>query len=179
MKLSKRPVFFILVIVFVTVQSILPSCTKEIIKEYIRTDTITQTIIQKDTVIIKDTALTVAILTAHPWKLQETKGLRGTTFVSYVRGAANNSETFDNEYIVFNADKTGLYMDHNGYPAPLTWDFANTGHTKLVYNANFILPGLTTITWDNISYKDGKLRYAQSWTQGTTKSHSYDIRIPR
>jgi hypothetical protein len=173
----------ILLFLFLSViQMSVSSCTKEVTRvdtlTVIKKDTIT--VIKKDTVTInKDTALTLQILTANPWKLQEYKGVVGGSNVYYLRGGTGNNVNYDNENIVFRADKTGTYYDNFNTPIPLTWDFADATNTKIIYTVQFISPGATVITWDNIVYKDRSLKYSQSWTQGTTNSHTYNVRIPK
>jgi hypothetical protein len=141
------------------------SCTKE------STDTIT--------VIQKDTTVNLQIITANPWKIQEIRGLRGTNkTLYYLRGATGNTDNFDNEYIVFNTDKTGMYTDNNGGKSNLTWDFATSDSSRIAYTVSF--PGNPiTITWSNLSFKDGRLKYEEYYTNAGINVHTYGIRIPR
>ncbi len=161
------------IIVFLSsLQVSITSCTKE--KTII--DTLVK--VQKDTLIIKDTSLSAEILTDNPWRLQEYQGVVGGSIVYYSRGGSSNTINYDQEYIVFHSDKTGAYYDPNGYSSPLTWDFANADNTKIVYTVQFPVPGPTVITWDNIRYKNGSLKFDQYWTQGDINSHTQNIRIP-
>ncbi|MBD0332911.1 MAG: hypothetical protein ICV66_09655, partial [Chitinophagaceae bacterium] len=76
-----------LTIIFFIIQVGLTSCTKD--KE--------------------DTTVTLKILTANAWKYQEIRGVLGNTIIYYLRGGSSNLQNFDNEYILFREDKTGLY----------------------------------------------------------------------
>ena len=174
MKCLSVTFFFGIIILLFSLQVGMSSCTKEKI-EY---ETIVK--IQHDTVIKKtDTALTVQLLTANSWKLQEYIGNEGNNKVSYVRGGSGNTINHDNEYIFFRADNTGGYYDPNANVTnALTWNFANTSNTKIIYTVNFPT-GATVITWDHIFYKNGSLVYDQYYTQGTMNSHTQNIRIPR
>jgi hypothetical protein len=172
--------FVILFILLSTVQVTSTSCTKE---ELVH-DTVTKTVhdttikIQHDT-ISRDTALTVQLLTANSWKIQEYKGVEGNINVLYVRGASNNTNVnYDIEYLTFNNNGTGSYYDPNNYTSPLTWSFVNSDNTKLVMTINFP-SGPNVVTWDHIFYKNKSLIYDQYWTKGTVNSHTQMIRIPR
>ncbi|WP_157580765.1 hypothetical protein [Segetibacter koreensis] len=166
----------VVVIVISILELSVSSCRKEVIKEVISRDTI----IQRDTVTIikKDTTLSVELLTAHGWKLQELRGVSGGSLVYYSRGGSNNTENFDDEYIIFKADKTGTYYDPFRYPSPLTWDFGNTENTKIVYTIQFPQPGPVVITWENVVYKNNSLKIDEYWTEGNVNSHTQSIRIP-
>jgi len=150
------------------------SCTKENIKY----DTVTVT--KRDTIIIKDTVLSVAILTANSWKLQEMKGVLGGVNRYYLRGGSSNTESFDNEYITFNQNGTGTYVQNNGIQNSITWSFSNEAHTKLTLTL-LNTPATFTVTWDNIRYKNKSLIYDDYYTDGNTNlnEHSQQIRIPR
>lgn len=165
------------------------SCTKERpdFKDFkhhppcVDTIRIGDTIIIRDTVVIKDTMLTLEILTAHPWKFLEVRGVLGGDTVYYLRGGSHNTESFDNEYITFYADKTGSLHDNAGYThAMISWDFANDEHTKIVfdlYNDNVIH---SIYTWDNIRYKNQNLYYDDYFYDEYRQmnAHNQEIRIP-
>lgn len=154
------------------------SCTKEkIIKD---TVIIKDIVILKDTVIIKDTLLSTQILTANPWKIKETRGVLGGATVYYVRGGSANTESFDNEFILFNANGTGSYVGNNGTQFQLTWNFMDAEHVKIMWSL-LNSPATYTLTWDNIRYKNNSLIFDQYYTDGNTGkiSHSQNIRIPK
>jgi len=154
-----------IIVMLSTLQVSVVSCTKESI------DTVT--------VIQKDTMVNMQIITANPWKIQEIRGLRGTNAILYyLRGAAGNTESFDNEYVVFNKDKTGVYTDNNGGKSNLTWDFTTSDSSRIAYKVSF--PGNPiTINWSNLSFKDGRLKYEEYYTNAGVNVHTYGIRIPR
>jgi hypothetical protein len=148
------------------------SCTKETI--------IYDTVTVKDTVILKDTAFSAELLTVNAWRLKEVLGVVGNESLFYLRGGSNNTENFDNEYIRFSSDKTGVHTFNNGVQAVITWKFENEDHTKLTW-AVYNTPATFTYTWDNIRYKNKSIYFDQYYTDGNTgkRSHSQNIRIPR
>lgn len=161
-----RPLFLlsglITVVLFISLQGGLSSCKKE-------------TVIEHE----QDTVLTAAILTANPWKLQELKALLSPgNFVVYSRGASGNTQSFDNEYMTFNANNTGTYTDNAGVQSSFTWNFTDVANTKLVWVWNNP-GGVVTITWEDIVYDDGAFRYTQSYTQSGVKAFAFGIRLPR
>jgi hypothetical protein len=148
------------------------SCTKEKI--------VTDTIVKTDTIIKKDTALTAQILTSHPWKILEERGVQGSAIIYYLRGGTNNTQSFDNEYITFNSNNTGVLTINSGGQYNFTWAFANSDNTKLTWTV-VNTPSTYTITWENIRYKNGNLNHDQYFTDGNTgvNSHSQQIRMPK
>jgi hypothetical protein len=155
------------------------SCTK--------TDTVHDTVIkiQTDTIIKnhtdtlqeKDTLLTVAILTANSWKLQFARSLWGNVIVNYERGGSSNTQSFDNEYMTFNANGTGTYTDNVGTQTSFTWNFTDATNKKLIWVWN--LPTPVTITWEDIVYDDAAIRYTESYTNAGNNYVGSEMRIPR
>jgi hypothetical protein len=165
------PLFFVFFF-----QTGLTSCTKDPINP---TDTVT--IIKHDTVTIihQDTALTASILTSHPWKVLEERGVAGNNIIYYYRGGTSNTQSFDNEFITFNANGTGVHTQQNGIQTNITWTLSGNG-TKLTWTL-LNTPATYTITWDNIRYKNGNMYFDQYYTDGNTgiNSHSQQIRMPK
>src|SRR6266536_1269572 len=64
------------------------SCTKE----KIVLDTVSVTNI--DTFIIQDTSISLELLTANSWKVQEIRGVNANTLLFYERGGISNTENF-------------------------------------------------------------------------------------
>jgi hypothetical protein len=161
-------------IVLLMLQTGATSCTKEVTVY----DTVTVT--QKDTIIIKDTAISLQLITGNSWKVQEIRGVEGNTVLYYKRGAAGNTENFDIEYITFNADKTGTYFDAVGTTHAITWDFSNAELTKLTFVVQnpVPIPG-QTVVYENLRYKNGALLFDQYWTYNNKNSHAQVIRIRR
>ena len=175
-KIHVLPIFSIVILLFIS-QITFTSCKEENV--VCEKDTVT--VLQKDTVTVlqKDTALTMDILTANPWKLQEYKGISNGMNLYYYRGGTNNTESFDNEYIVFKSDKTGTYYTNSSdTPMPLTWEFASTSNTKIVYTV-VIRGNPRVVTWDDIVYKNKSLKFTQSWSTPQATSFTYNIRIPK
>jgi hypothetical protein len=152
------------------------SCSKD--QTIYKTDTVVVT--KRDTVIIKDTAITLQLLTANSWKMQEIRGVQGNNLLYYKRGGTGNTESFDAEYITFNANKTGLYLDGAGYSHQLTWDFSNSENTKITFTMENPAPLAShTVVYDNLRYKNGALFFDQYWTFNNVHSHAQVIRTPR
>ena len=142
----------------------------------------TVTVIKKDTVIIKDTVLTAEILASHPWKVQELRAVNEGTIEYYLRGGSSNTINFDNEYTVFNADKTGYTVDNAGYTHQISnWDLTTTDKTTLTF-IFYDTPTVTSlITWDNIHYKDKNINYDDYYTNNYNGQdyHGQEIRTPQ
>ena len=167
-----------------TLQVGVVSCTKEtlirdtvIVRDTLR---VKETITIRDTLRITDTTLNAQILTSHPWKLQELRGVYANRIEYYVRGGSNNTQNYDNEYILFRSDKTGTYVDPSGRSYNINWELVQTPRIKLTYNIlNLGSEASTLITWENIVYKNGTISYDEYFTQGSNNSHMQGIRIRR
>ncbi len=119
---------------------------------------------------------TLAVLTAKQYHMEEIRILQDDVFYYYKRGNAGNTASFDQEYIKFNADKTGSYF-YNGTTNSLTWDFVGGAKTKITYTLNRTTP--IVINWENISYSGAYLSYAEHYTNGQIKSMSTGLRVAR
>jgi hypothetical protein len=166
---------FSFVLILVLFQFSLSSCEKDTITE---TDTLVVT--KTDTLIIKDTAVTLQLLSANSWKIQEIRGVVGNTITYYLRGGSSNTDNYDNEYITFNSNKTGIYFDFNGGTHQITWDFSNTNNTKLSFVVSNPAP-LTaqTVVWENLRYKNGALLFDQYWSYNNVNTHAQVVRVPK
>ena len=124
--------------------------------------------------------VTAQILTAHPWKVFEERGVHGGNLIYYLRGGTNNTQSFDNEFITFNANNTGILTTHSGTQFNFTWTFVNADNTKLTWTVQNS-PATYTITWDNMRRKNGNLYHDQYFTDGNTglHSHTQQIRMPK
>jgi len=184
MKILLSSSTILLLIFFTTLEGGLSSCTKDNTiydtVTVIQKDTVT--VIQKDTLIIKDTVLTAEILTANSWKLLEVRGVLEGSIMYYLRGGSSNTQSFDNEYLTFNANNTGLLVDNAGASHVMTdWHFGNTGHTQVIFTLYNDAIITSTYTYDNIRYKNGSLYYDDYFTDNLTGGdyHGQEIRIPR
>ena len=165
--------------ILLMLQTGVSSCTKE---EIIR-DTVTvierDTLIETDTVIIKDTAISMELLTANSWKLQEIRGVTGSTILFYQRGGSSNTQNFDPEYITFFTNKTGVYHDGNDNNNTIVWDFLNSEKTKLTFTITNLAPlPDQTVYYENLRFKNGALWFDQYWTVAGVNHHSQVIRTP-
>ena len=120
--------------------------------------------------------VSLEILTANPWKIQESQGVVGGSKLYYLRGKSNNTESFNKEYIVFNADKTGTNVYNDGNQTRFTWEFVNEEQTKLVWTVRNT-PATFSITWDNIRYKNNSLHFDEYYTDGNTGMHAHTQQI--
>jgi hypothetical protein len=154
------------------------SCTKtETIIDTV-TKTIVDTVIVVDTLQETDTPLTAAILTANSWKPLEMRALVNDTYVYYVRGGSSNTQSFDNEYMTFNSNNTGIYHDNAGGETTFTWSFTDATNKKLIWVWNNPT-GIINVTWENINYDDGAIRYTEYYQQFGYNILTAAIRIPK
>jgi hypothetical protein len=167
----------IVLLFYITPQTTLVSCTKT--NTVVKTVVDTVTVIQKDTITIKDTTLTTPILTANSWKIQEIRGILGTTAVYYLRGGSGNTMNLDNEFITFSSNNTGVYTDNFGTPTTFTWNFTDATNTKLIWNWNWNSTTLIPVTWEHIYYKDGAIHYTENYILSGQNEVGAGIRIPK
>lgn len=126
------------------------SCTKE------------KTIIEQPTA---DTLVDVNLLTSAKWKMESVYGILGNSVVGYTRGAQGNTQSFANEYYLFNKDFTGYEIDNAGYTHNIPkWELIqSTDRTTLkitYYNtANGSIQ--MTILWDYLTFKNGMLHFEE------------------
>ena len=173
-KMISLPVFSVFTLFLAVLQVGNTSCNKDVDPITI-TDTVT--VIQKDTVAIKDTLITPAILTANPWKIEYARAIYGSGYIFYTRGETTNTQDFDNEYITFNTNGTGIYHDNAGGETTLTWRFTDSSYTKLTWTWN--MPQPVVVTWENIVYKDAAVHYTEYYTQFGNNVLGSVIRIPK
>jgi hypothetical protein len=134
-----------------------------------------------DTVVVTDSVLTETILTSHSWKLSFVRGVQAGAVIFYERGGSSNTQSFDNTYYTFNADKTGVVVDNGGTPHAVTsWSITNSGKT-MVYTMNNSGSTTSDYTWDNIKYKDGAIHYDDYFHDNfiNVNTHSQEIQIPK
>ena len=161
-------------IVLLIIQTGSTSCTKENIVY----DTVT--VIKKDTLIIKDTAISLQLITANSWRVEEIRGVEANTILYYKRGATGNTENFDIEYITFNANKTGIYYDGVGTTHSMTWDFSNAELTKITFIVENPVPiPSQTVVYENLRYKNGALLFDQYWSYNNRNAHAQVIRTKK
>ena len=154
-------------------QSSITSCTKD------QTIYDTVTVTKTDTLIIKDTAVSLELLTANSWILQDYRGVSANTIVFYQRGGTSNTENFDNEYIRFIADGTGTYFDQSGAMHQITWEFLNDEKTRLSFVVSNPAPlESQMVIYDNLRYKNKSLLFDQYWSYNYINLHAQAIRIP-
>jgi hypothetical protein len=169
----------LLIIILLTVQGGLTSCTKD------HTIIDTVTVIKKDTITIKDTLLTAEILSANKWKYQVYRGVAGGDSVVYYRGGTSNTDNRDNDYIEFYNDGsgTGFSMDPAGYSHLIKeWQFTNAEHTQMTFKYYVTnSPIYHFITYDNIRYKNKSLMFDEYYHDNyiNINVHDQTVRIPK
>lgn len=159
-----------------TFQVSVSSCEKgDLVRDTI---VIRDTITITDTLQLKDTAISTALLASTPWKLQELRALQDNYPIYYLRGSNESTLDFDQEYVVFNSDKTGTYFDSYAIPFPLTWDFANASQTSIQFTIQYP-SGPRVVTWEHIIYRNGAIRYGEYYKDGSVNTNAQGIRIPK
>ena len=160
-----------LIIFLSALQTGVSSCTKEVIHD-------TVTVVKNDTLVVKDTLLSTKILTANAWKIKELRGVVNNIALYYLRGGTANTQSFDNEYILFKADKTGTYYD--GATSNVAWSFAAAGtdSSKVLFTI-YYTAGPLNVTWENVIYKNGLIRYDEYYTRSGANAHSQGLRMPQ
>jgi len=175
---------FVAIVFLLSFQFSVTSCTKtEIITDTVTSiDTVTQTrvdtVVRVDTVERPDTPVTAAILTANSWKPLEMRGLVNNTYVYYARGGSGNTQSFDNEYMTFNPGNTGIYHDNAGGNTTFTWSFTDTTNKQLVWVWNNPT-GTIILTWENLDYHNGAIRYTEYAEQFGYNTLVSETRIPK
>jgi hypothetical protein len=164
---------FSTVVLLSSAQFGLSSCQKEVIK------------IVKDTVELKVEVPgpvpappidTLAVLTGKEYHMEEITILQEDEFFYYKKGQAGNTAQFDQDFIKFNANKTGSYS-YSGQTHTIEWDFIGNAKTRIRYTLNRPTP--IVITMENISYSGDTLSYTEYYTVGAIKSMSSVLRIAR
>lgn len=149
----------------------LSSCTKEVLQ--IDTVTIHDTIIKEAPIPVLDT---LSILTGKQWQINEIRFLQDDSPYYYKRGALNNNANFDNEYIKFNADFTGIYYS-DGNTNSITWAFKDADKTRITYTISFGTP--LVVNWENIQYNANFIKYSEYYKKNGVNSLAGVWRIPR
>jgi len=173
----------VFMVILLSVQGGLTSCTKDRTIYDTVTVTKTDTLIVKDTVTITDTTLTAEILTANHWKYDSLRGVYGGEVKFYVRGGPDNTENFDSDDIVFYANGTGFSIDAVGGTHEITeWQFVNDAHTRMTFKY-FVTssPIYHLITWDNIRYKNKNIMYDEYYHDNYVNKeyHGQAVRSPK
>jgi hypothetical protein len=169
---------FVAIIFLFIFQTGVTSCTKE--KTIV--DTVTKVMVDTvvkvrvDTLQEKDTILTAAMLTANSWKPSVVRGIINNTYIIYVRGGSGNTQSFDIEYITFNPDGTGIYHDGVGVATTFAWHFVDATTLIWVWNGPY---GVIPITWENIKYDDGAIRYTEFYNENGYNVLASNVRVPK
>jgi hypothetical protein len=151
------------------------SCTKEV--EVIVRDTVDREVIVRDTLEVAIPPIdTLAVLTAKQYHMEEITILQNDKFYYWKRGKTGNTAAFDQEYIKFNANKTGTYF-YYGETNTLTWDFVNGNKTRINYTLNRATP--VNVSWENISFSGDSLSYSEYYILGDVNSMATGLRLAK
>lgn len=159
-----------IIILYLSITTVLPSCTKD----NTIFDTVTvikkDTLVVKDTLLIKDSSFSKSLLTAYPWKTTELRAVYGGDSVYYYVGGTKNTSGFGDfaiETYTFNPDGTGSLLDAlNGTHYITDWQFTNSDNTKLTFFVTTTSSASSQsylITWENIRYKNGSIFTDEYW----------------
>ncbi|MGC4036373.1 MAG: hypothetical protein QM764_10440, partial [Chitinophagaceae bacterium] len=151
-------------LILISVQGGLTSCTKD----HTIYDTVTvikkDTVTIKDTILQKDTLVTESILTANSWKIQELRGVNEGAVLYYLRGGSSNTDSYDNEYFVFNSNHNGYENNNSNVIFNIqNWQLDEVkGKLTFTYNLSSTLS--MVVTWDNLRYKNGSIYYDEYYS---------------
>lgn len=138
-----------------SISTSLTSCTKD------KTIFDTVTVIQKDTILVKDSSFSSALLTAYPWKTTELRAVYGADSIYFYRGGSNNTYGFGDRSIetyTFNSGGIGSLLDAAGYNHVIEGWQLNSDNTKLTFLLHITNSALSyLVTWENIRYKNGSI----------------------
>ncbi len=100
------------------------------------------------------------LLTAKTWKLDNMRIQRsnGTTDF-YQRGGASNTFNGDKDSIRLNLNNTGVFYDFLGVTYTATWNFTNSGKTKMTLVINQATP--LTLMLENVALTESYFSYSQ------------------
>lgn len=136
----------------------------------------------RDTVnVCSDTALNATILTSKRWMFNETRGIVGSNWLYYKRGATSgNTQSFDNEYLTFNSNGTGVLTEHLGNTHNFNWAFTAADNSKMSITM-LNTPATFTLIWEQVRYKNGSFYYNEYYVDGNlgVKVHTSVQRMPK
>jgi len=101
-----------------------------------------------------------SLLTANPWKVEESRVIDGNTMLYYKRGATENTVNFDNDFYKFNIGNTGIYT-FNGQDYSFNWKYLNAEKTKMeiaILYPNPLMVNLENITLTATAFKYTRLQ---------------------
>ncbi len=108
--------------------------------------------------------------------MNEIRYIQNNRISYYKRGSLNNNINYDDAYIKFNQDGTGLTR-WGGDTYSFTWKFSNIDHKNLTYtlsnNPSF------TVNWEGISYSDTLIKYTEYYTYQGVNSLAQASRTPK
>lgn len=104
------------------------------------------------------------------WQIEHIDWVDEGVLYQYNRGASNNDNNFDDNYVIFSRDFTGSYIT-SGTTFNTSWswnDATKTGLTYIIHNfaeGGIVSPNSNfTISWQNVSLTDSTFRYTEMYT---------------
>jgi hypothetical protein len=100
------------------------------------------------------------------WQMEEIRFIQQNTPYYYKRGSAReNNMNFDNDFIRFNFDGTGIYHQSDGTEYQLKWRFVDDQKTGIEYTLeNFRDQKPVTVHWEQIQMTNKTIKYIEFYT---------------
>lgn len=114
------------------------------------------------------------------WMMQEIRFIQDNLDYQYRRGDDSFSNmNFDNDYIRFNPDGSGLYHQTDNKVYRLTWNYTDDAHSNILFTIdNFRYNSPLTVHWEHIKLEGNKIEYSEFYTHKTgIHSLGYGIRV--
>ena len=113
------------------------------------------------------------------WEMQEIRFLQQNSPYYYNKTErSGNNMNFDNDYIRFNLDQTGIYHQMDGQEYQIKWKFTNQQNTGIEYTIDLFRNGQPLIVhWDQVQLNGKTLKYSEFYTHANgTHSLAYAVR---
>ena len=113
------------------------------------------------------------------WEMQEIRFLQQNSPYYYNKTErSGNNMNFDNDYIRFNLDQTGIYHQMDGQEYQIKWKFTNQQNTGIEYTIDLFRNGQPLIVhWDQVQLNGKTLKYCEFYTHANgTHSLAYAVR---
>ena len=114
--------------------------------------------------------ITDSLMDGKKWQIEHIYWVDEGVLYQYNRGASNNDNNFDDNYVIFSRDFTGSYITNaTTFNTSWSWnDATKTGLTYIIHNfaeGGIVSPNSNfTISWQNVSLTDSTFRYTEMYT---------------
>ncbi len=109
-------------------------------------------------ILSEQTNVSVGLLTAATWKMEESRVIDGNNMFYYKRDGKENTINFDNDLYKFNTDNTGIYF-YNGQEYKFTWKYLDTEKTKM--EMIILYPTPLVVNFENIMLTASSFKYTR------------------